>query len=84
MLFGLKNVGVMYQRLVNQMLAYHKGKTGKVYIGDMLVKSRKKNQYVAKLTKVFKFLNTYKMKLNLAKFAFAAGLRNNLRFMVSQ
>ena len=37
--FGLKNEGANYQRLVNKMFEKKLGKTMKVYINDMLVKS---------------------------------------------
>ena len=40
MSFGLKNVGVTYQRLVTKMFKPLLGKTMEVYIDDMLVKSK--------------------------------------------
>ena len=39
MLFGLKNVGSTYQRLVNKMFADQLDNTMEVYIDDMLIKS---------------------------------------------
>lgn len=39
--FGLKNTGATYKRLVNKMFRDHIGKSMEVYMGDMLVKSRK-------------------------------------------
>jgi len=39
MMFGLKNAGATYQRLVNRMFADKLGNTMEVYIDDMLVKS---------------------------------------------
>ena len=38
MVFGLKNAGEIYQRLVNKIFAHLIGKTMEVYIDDMLVK----------------------------------------------
>ena len=38
--FGLKNAGAMYQRLVNQMFSKQIGRNMKVYVDDMLVKSK--------------------------------------------
>ncbi|KAM2257156.1 hypothetical protein ACFXTI_047429 [Malus domestica] len=38
--FGLKNAGATYQRLVNLMFAKQIGKSMKVYVDDMLVKSK--------------------------------------------
>ena len=40
MLFRLKNVGAMYQRLVAKMFRPLLGKTMEVYVDDMLVKSK--------------------------------------------
>ena len=37
--FGLRNVSVTYQRLVNKMFTNHLGNTMEVYINDMLIKS---------------------------------------------
>lgn len=40
MLFGLKNVGATYQRLVNRIFKEKIGETMEVYIHDMVVKSK--------------------------------------------
>ena len=40
MSFGLKNARATYQRLVNMMFKEQIGKTIKVYVDDMLVKSK--------------------------------------------
>ena len=40
MLFGLKNAGATYQRLVTKIFRPLIGKTMEVYIDDMLVKSK--------------------------------------------
>lgn len=47
------------------MFAEHIGKTMEVYVDNMIVNNRKENQHVAEMTKVFNFLNAYKMKLIL-------------------
>ena len=39
--FRLKNAGVMYQRLVNQMFNKQIGRKMEVYVDDMLVKAKK-------------------------------------------
>lgn len=39
MLFGLKNIGASYQRLVNMMFAELFSVTMEIYVDDMLVKS---------------------------------------------
>ena len=38
--FGLKNIGAMYQRLVNQMFNKQIGRNMEVYVDDMLVKQK--------------------------------------------
>lgn len=65
------------------MFVDHIDKTIEVYVENMLIKSKKENQYVAELTKVFKILDVYKTKLNFAKCAFDVSLRTILGFMVS-
>ena len=53
MLFGLKNAGATYQRLVNRMFQKQIGATMEVYIDDMLVKSTKSDLHIAHLSKAF-------------------------------
>ena len=38
-LFGLKNVGTMYQKLMNKMFSCQIGRNVQVYVDDMLVKA---------------------------------------------
>ena len=48
-LFGLKNVGATYQRLVTKMFRPLLGKTIEVYIDDMLVKSKERSDHAEHL-----------------------------------
>jgi hypothetical protein len=84
MLFGSKNVGATYQRLVNKMFQDQIGRNVKVYVDDMLVKSIQATDHVADLRETFNTLRRYKMKLNPAKCAFGVLSRKFLGFMVSQ
>lgn len=68
--FGLKNAGAIYQRLVNKMYKEQLGKTMEVYIDDMVIKSRKKGDYVTDFAETFQVLNKYQMKLNPTQCAF--------------
>lgn len=43
--FELKNVGAIYQRLVNSIFAQQIGKTMEVYVDDMLVKRTNSRDY---------------------------------------
>ena len=53
MLFGLKNVGATYQRLVNRMFQKQIGTFMEVYIDDMLVKSIKVELHITHLAEAF-------------------------------
>ena len=82
--FGLKNVGAMYQRLVNQMFKKQIGKNVEVYVNDMLVKSKEEEDHLDDLKETFNTLRQYNMKLNPSKCAFGVSLGKFLGFIVSQ
>jgi len=84
MLLGLKNAGVMYQRLVNKMLVQQIGQNVKVYVDDMLVKNKKEKSHLDDLWETFETLHLYDMKLNPSKCVFEVSSRKFLGFMVSQ
>ena len=81
--FGLKNVGVTYQRLVNKMFQKQIGTSMEVYIDDMLVKSVKAGLHVNHLVEAFHVLKDYKMKLNPTKYAFGVSAGKFLGFIVN-
>ena len=76
--FGLKNAGVTYQRLVNQMFKKQIGNNVKVYVDDMLVKSKENEDHLDDLEETFNTLKQYNMKLNPSKCAFGVSLGNSL------
>ena len=82
--FGLKNAGASYQRLVNKMFAEQQGRTVKVYIDDMLVKSLKATDHIQHLRQCFDVLNKYNMKLNPAKCTFGVTSGEFLGYIVTQ
>ena len=84
MLFGLKNVGVTYQRLRYKMFAQQIGRNVQVYVDDMLVKSRREEDHLEDLKETFDTFRSYNMKLNLGKCTFGVTARKFLGFMVSQ
>jgi len=84
MLFRLKNVGAIYQRLVNRMFSQQIGRNVEVYVNDMLVKSKEKENHMDNLKETFKILRKYKMKLNPTKCVFGVSSGKFLGFMVSQ
>ena len=74
--FGLKNTGTTYQRLVNKMF--------RVYVDDMLIKSKEESAHLDDLRETFTTLRQYQMKLNPSKCAFGVASGKFLKFMVSQ
>ena len=81
--FGLKNIGMTYQRLMNRMFAPQIGRNVQVYMDDMLVKSRREEDHLEDLRETFNTLRSYNMKLNLGKCAFGVMAGKFLGFIVS-
>ena len=81
--FGLKNVGTMYQRLMNKMFTHQIGRNVQVYIDNMPIKSRREDDYLDDLRETFDTLHSYNMKLNPSKCAFEVTAKKFLGFMVS-
>lgn len=82
--FSLKNVGVTYYRLMNKMFAQLIGKSMKVYVDDMLVKSKRVSEHIRNLKDCFDVFRQYQMKLNSPKCAFRVESAKFLGFMVNQ
>ena len=80
--FGLKNASTTYQRLMNRMFAPQIGRNVQVYMDDMLVKSRRKEDHLDDLKETFDTLRSYNMNLNPGKCAFGVTARKFLGFMV--
>ena len=68
--FGLKNVGLTYQRLINKIFYKLIGKIVKAYIDDMVTKIRKALDYIRDSEEYFLIFWQYKMKLNPLKYVF--------------
>ena len=81
--FGLKNVGVTYQRLVTKIFRPLIGKTMEVYIDDMLVKSKERPDHTKHLQETFELLRINDMKLNPLKCVFGVSSGKFLGFMVT-
>ena len=81
--FGLKNAGATYQRLVTKMFREHIGKSMEVYVDDMLVKSKKKEDHLSDLGVTFQVLQKYRMKLNATKCTFGVCSGKFLGFLVN-
>ena len=63
MSFSLKNVGAMYQRLMNKMFTHQIVRNVQVYMDDMPVKSRQEDDHLEDLKETFDTLHSYNMKL---------------------
>lgn len=81
--FGLQNVRVTYQWLVDKLFKKLLGNKMKVYVDNMLTKSLQAKDHVNHLWEMFEILRTYQMKLKLEKCAFGVSLRKFLGFVVN-
>ena len=81
--FGLKNVGATYQRAATTLLQDLIHKEVEVYVDDMIVKSKDREEHIPALWKFFKRIRIYKLWLNPKKFTFGVTSRKLLGFMVS-
>uniref|UniRef100_A0A803NJJ9 Uncharacterized protein n=1 Tax=Cannabis sativa TaxID=3483 RepID=A0A803NJJ9_CANSA len=81
--FCLKNVGAIYQRMVNKMFKNVIGKNMEVYIDDMLVKSKTSESHYQDLEKAFAIIREYEMKSNPKKCTFRVSSWKFLGFIVS-
>ena len=70
MSFRLKNARATYQRLMNRMFHDQIDRNVKVYVDDMLVKSKEEVDHLKDLEETFNMLRKYQMKLNPSKCAF--------------
>ena len=80
---GLKIAGATYQKLETKMFCDYIGKSMEVYIDDMFVKSKKKNDHLSDLNTTFQVLRCYQMRLNAAKCTFGVSSDKFLGFLVN-
>ena len=71
--FGLKNVGSTYQRMMTRMFKPQLGKSIKIYVDDMVVKSRVVSEHLGYLSSTFNVLRKHKLRLNASKCSFGVG-----------
>ena len=81
--FGLKNAGFTYQQMMTKMFEPQLGRNIKVYIDDMVVKSKVVSKHVGDLTSIFRILRKHKLRLNASKCSFGVGSGNFLGYMVT-
>ena len=83
MLFGLKNVGSTYQRMVTRMFKSQLGKNVEVYIDNMVVKSKIVIKHLSNLGSVFEVLRKHKLRLNASKCYFGVSFGKFLGYMIT-
>ena len=83
MLFGLKNAGSTYQRMMTRMFKSQLGKNIEIYINDMMVKSKVISKYLGNLRIIFEILRKYKLRLNASKCSFDVGSGKFLGYIVT-
>ena len=83
MSFDLKNVGSTYQRMMTRMFESQLGKNIKIYIDDIMVKSKMVSKHLGDLRAIFEILRKYKLRLNASKCSFGMGSSKFLGYMVT-
>ena len=81
--FGLKNAGSTYQKMMTRMFEPQLGKNVKVYIDDMVVKSKVESEHVNDLGSIFEVLRKHKLHLNASKCSFGISLGKFLGYMIT-
>jgi hypothetical protein len=82
MTFGLKNVGVTYQKAIQKCLKSQIGRNVEAYVDDVVVKTTEEDQLITDLAETFTNLREFQWKLNPTKRVFGVPSRFLLGFMV--
>ncbi|GJW85845.1 reverse transcriptase domain-containing protein [Tanacetum coccineum] len=83
MSFGLKNNGATYQRLMDKVFANQLGRNIKIYVDDMVIKSKNKSNLISDIAKNFDTLRKANMKLNPRKCTFGVEAGQFLGYMIT-
>lgn len=82
--FGLRNASAIFQRALDDILRNHIGKRCYVYIDDILVFGKSKEEHIANLEIIFRTLENSNLKVNLDKSEFLKEEINFLGFNVKK
>ncbi|XP_027168835.1 LOW QUALITY PROTEIN: uncharacterized protein LOC113768604 [Coffea eugenioides] len=82
--FGLKNAGATYQRTMTTLFHDMIHREMEVYVDDIIIKSKRAENHLVDLKKLFERLRKYNLKLNPAKCAFGAPAGKLLGFIISK
>ncbi|XP_070004412.1 uncharacterized protein [Nicotiana sylvestris] len=80
--FGLKNAGATYMRAITTIFHDMIHKEIKVYVDDVIIKSKRASNHIEDLTKFFDRIRRYNLKLNPAKCALGVPVGKLLGFIV--
>ena len=80
--FGLKNARATYQRAMQKIFNDMLPKNIECYVDDLDVKSKKINNHLQDLRKVFERLQKYQLKMNPLKYVFRVSSGKFLGFVV--
>nr|GEZ56411.1 reverse transcriptase domain-containing protein [Tanacetum cinerariifolium] len=83
MLFGLKNAGATYQRLVDKAVDSQTGRNIEVYVDDLVIKSHTEVEMLRDIDETFRTLQKINMKLKPKKCTFGAVVGMFLGYMVT-
>ena len=81
--FGLKNVGVAYQRMAMALLHDMMHKKVEVYVDVMIVNSKDRECHITNVRKLFERIKEYRLRLNPQKCTFGVNAGILLGFLVS-
>lgn len=82
--FGLNNVGVTYQRLMNVVLSKQIGHNLEVYIYDMIMKTSEGEHHAVDFKDILVTISNYNMCFNLDKCSFSMQADKFLSFMLTK
>nr|KYP37669.1 Retrovirus-related Pol polyprotein from transposon opus [Cajanus cajan] len=82
--FGLKNAGATYQWVMNLIFHDLIGKFVQVYIDDIIVGSKRKEEHLCHLKLSFKRMRKHGLKMNPLKCAFGVTSEEFLGFIIHQ
>ena len=80
--FGLKNARATYQMVMQRIFDNILHKNVECYVGDLVVKSKKRMEHLQDLRQVFERLSRYQLKMNPMKCAFGVTSGKFLGFIV--